>query len=136
MHVSILIVCSEFPEFCASGLFLGTSKYYFTFQVIVVTNFISNLINSYFENIDYILHSPWKESRISGILGKSVGQPIKCSISIFLKIVFIYLFYTERKGGRKRGRETPVCGCLLQAPHQGLDPAHNPGMCPDWESNR
>ena len=38
------------------------------------------------------------------------------------------------KGGRKRGRETSICGRLLQAPTRGL--AHNPGMCPDWESNQ
>ena len=27
-----------------------------------------------------------------------------------------------------------MCGCLSCAPYWG--PAHNPGMCPDWESNR
>ena len=26
-----------------------------------------------------------------------------------------------------------MCGCLLHAPYWGL--THNPGMCPDWESN-
>ena len=27
-----------------------------------------------------------------------------------------------------------MCGCLLRSPTGDL--AHNPGMCPDWESNR
>ena len=31
-------------------------------------------------------------------------------IGLFLKILFIY-FYTEGKGGRKRGRETLMCCC-------------------------
>ena len=35
-------------------------------------------------------------------------------------------FQRERKGRRKRGKETSV-GCLSYTP--------NPGMCPDWESN-
>ena len=45
------------------------------------------------------------------------------------------MFFREGKGGRKRGREISVCGCLSHAPPTG-DLAHNPGMCPDWESNR
>ena len=28
-----------------------------------------------------------------------------------------------------------MCGCLSRAPPTG-DLAHNPGMCPDWESNQ
>ena len=27
-----------------------------------------------------------------------------------------------------------MCGCLSRAPYWG--PAHNPGMCPDWELNQ
>ena len=37
----------------------------------------------------------------------------------------------EGKGGRKKGRETSVYGCLSHT-----DLAHSPAMCPDWESNR
>ena len=47
--------------------------------------------------------------------------------SSFLKD-FIYLFFREGKGGRKKGRETSMCGCLSRVP--------NPGMCPDWQSNQ
>ena len=52
---------------------------------------------------------------------------------IFKKILFHY-FQREGKGGRKGGRETSMCGCLLCAPNWG--PAHNPGMFPSWESNQ
>ena len=38
-----------------------------------------------------------------------------------LKILFI-CFQRERKGGRKRGREISVCGCLSCAPYWGLGP--------------
>ena len=49
----------------------------------------------------------------------------------FLKILFIY---QERKGGRKRGRDTSMCGYLLSAPYRGA--ACKPGVCPDWELNQ
>ena len=44
----------------------------------------------------------------------------------------VELFFPSdfRQGRRKRGRETSMCGCLSGGP------AHNPGMCPDWESNQ
>ena len=42
------------------------------------------------------------------------GQPN--SLFIFLKILLIF---REVKGGRKRRRETSVCGCLLHAPYLG-----------------
>ena len=53
---------------------------------------------------------------------------------------FIYLFL-ETAEGRKEERERnihvlekhrPVASCTPL----GGDPAHNPGMCPDWESNQ
>ena len=52
------------------------------------------------------------------------------TLSLFLKILFIY-FQREGKGGRKRERETSVCGAPLTG---GL--AHNPGMYLDWELNQ
>ena len=48
------------------------------------------------------------------------------------KKYFIHLFQREWRGGRKRGRKSSVCWCLLCAP---TSPACNLGMCPDWESN-
>ena len=48
------------------------------------------------------------------------------------KILFI--FYTEEKGGRKRGRDTSMCGFSRVPPIGNL--SHNPGMYPDWESNQ
>ena len=41
-------------------------------------------------------------------------------MSFFLRF---YLFiFREGKGGRKRGRETSLCGCLLHTPYWGLGP--------------
>ena len=42
-------------------------------------------------------------------------SPAKCCIFIFL----IFYLFLERGGGRKRGRETSMCGCLLHAPSLG-----------------
>ena len=50
----------------------------------------------------------------------------------YLNILFIF---REGKGGRKRGRETSMCGCLSSVTLLGTWPA-NPGMCPDWVSNQ
>ena len=51
---------------------------------------------------------------------------LKC---VFLKFLFIYLFL-ERKGGRERGTETSMCGCLSLAPYwgPGLQPRHVPWL--------
>ena len=53
--------------------------------------------------------------------------------SFFFFQDFVCLFL-ERGGGRKKGRETSMCGCLSCAPC--WEPCCNPGMCPDWESNQ
>ena len=59
----------------------------------------------------------------------------------FFKILFIYLFLRFyllifREKGRERDREGEKHQCVVasHAPPTG-DLAHNPGMCPDWESN-
>ena len=49
----------------------------------------------------------------------------------FFKDLFIYLFL-DRGKGREGEREGEKHLCVM-APG---DLAHNPGMCPDWESNR
>ena len=46
---------------------------------------------------------------------------------------FIYLFY--REGETEREGEKHQCVVDSRAPPTGY-PAHNPGMCPDWESNQ
>ena len=55
-----------------------------------------------------------------------------------------FIYFLEGKGGKKRGREAPICGCLLHVPHwgPGLQPRHVPwlGIEPailwfaDWHS--
>ena len=63
------------------------------------------------------------------------------SKSLFLKLYlyffkdFIYLFL-DRGQGREKERERNINVCLpLLGPAPG-NLACNPGMCPDWESNR
>ena len=57
----------------------------------------------------------------------------------FFKKDFIYLFL-QREEGREKERERnidvrEICQLVAsRAPPNG-DLAHNPGMCPDWESN-
>ena len=56
--------------------------------------------------------------------------------SFFNHILKIYLFiFRERRREREREGEKHQCVIASQAPPTG-DLAHNPGMCPDWESNR
>ena len=54
--------------------------------------------------------------------------------SLFLQFFKRFYFFTERQKGREKEKETSLRGRLLQAPTG--DPACNPGMCPDWESNQ
>ena len=51
----------------------------------------------------------------------------------FFRDLLIYLFLDRGKGGRKKKRETSMCGCLSHTHTRDL--AYNPGMCPDWELN-
>ena len=52
----------------------------------------------------------------------------------FLKILFIFLF-RERRREEERKVEKHPCVVASRMPPTG-DLTHNPGMCPDWESNR
>ena len=47
-----------------------------------------------------------------------------------------YFIFRERKGGRKRQRETLVCLYVVSHMSPTGDLAHNSGICPDWESNQ
>ena len=59
---------------------------------------------------------------------KHTGNTEECRLAFFFFFKdFMYLFL-------ERGREISVHGCLSRGPHWDL--ACNPGMCPDWESNR
>ena len=59
----------------------------------------------------------------------------------FLKILFIYYFFSERGEGRKKERERNID---MQEKHQLVasctpppgDLVHNPDLCPDRESNQ
>ena len=56
------------------------------------------------------------------------------NILLFIFKEFIYLFL-ERREEREIEREKHQCVVASHAPSTG-DLAHNPGICPDWESNR
>ena len=51
-----------------------------------------------------------------------------CSSSSFKKFLKMYLFIFREGGGKERGRESSVCGCLPCAPHwrPGPKPRHVP----------
>ena len=71
-----------------------------------------------------------------GFIFISIGSMSSWLIWKFLGFFFFFyrLFILERgEGGRKRRKETSVCGCLSHAPTRDL--AHNPGLCRDWEWN-
>ena len=50
--------------------------------------------------------------------------------TFFKKLLICLFIFREMKGGRKRGRETSVCGCLSHAPYwgPGLQPRHAPWL--------
>ena len=62
------------------------------------------------------------------VIGINEGFHLLSVVNFFRKGLFIYLFW-EGKGGRKRGRGTSMCGCLLRTPTGNL--VCNPGMCPE-----
>ena len=45
-----------------------------------------------------------------------------CSFVCFLKDLILFIYFREEKGGRKRGRETSMCGCLSDGPYRGSGP--------------
>ena len=58
------------------------------------------------------------------------------SLSLFFFLDFIYLFiFRERGREGEREREKHQCVVASRAPPTG-DLACNPGMCPDWESQK
>ena len=48
---------------------------------------------------------------------------------------FILFYFLQRGRERERQGEKHQCVVASHAPPTG-DQAHNPGMCPDWESNQ
>ena len=63
------------------------------------------------------------------ILLRVISLSFECFKLKFFKD-FIYLFLERGKGGRKRGRETSMCGCLSDDPHwgPGLQPRYMPSL--------
>ena len=76
--------------------------------------------------------------QVAGSLGAppcgGVGTPNLIVVLLVVFFSFIYLVL-ERGGGREKERERNINVWLPLAPTAG-DLAHNPGGCPDWESNQ
>ena len=68
---------------------------------------------------------PPDQPKKSGEIIPLVFKPLDFGVFFFFKIFFIF---REGKGGRKRERESSMCGCLLSTPYQGpaLQPRHVP----------
>ena len=56
-----------------------------------------------------------------------------CRTYNFLKIIYLFIFRERRREGERVG-EKHQCVVASHVPQTG-NLAHNPGMCPDWESN-
>ena len=58
----------------------------------------------------------------------SCNYHFSCYVIFCIICMFKRAFLSEGKGGRKRGRETSMCGCLLCAPYwaPGPQPRHVP----------
>ena len=82
------------------------------------------------ERLTKIENSSWqlKNSKCIVIIKVFGTTGIVPDLNIIYFLRFIYLFFREGKGGRKRGRETSMCGCLLWAPYwgPGSQPRHVP----------
>ena len=66
----------------------------------------------------------WKTSSLKWIRKDYLLHYFFFKFLLYFLKDFIYLFQREGKGGRKRGRETSMCGCLSRAHHcvPGLKP--------------
>ena len=58
----------------------------------------------------------------------SVPSPVRLGVEFHHLFSFFFISKRERKGRRKRRRETSMCGCLLYAPYWG--PGQQPRLVP------
>ncbi|KAF6088491.1 hypothetical protein HJG60_008315 [Phyllostomus discolor] len=93
----------------------------------------------------------WRSLPPRGLWGRICSRPLPLCLLVILSAplcvqipkpllfcflrFYLFIFRERGKGGRKRGRETSTYSCVLPAPTTPNLP-HNPGMCPDWESNQ
>ena len=78
-------------------------------------------------------HKPLSSGKHQNVLHihDSASVLLVCLVCLFFpNILFIF---RERGREGERGGEKHQCGCLYAPPFGDL--THNPGMCPDWESN-
>ena len=81
--------------------------HYFPFQEFILNN-----------NQNFAQRHVYGEAHHSTFLKKK-----NCNVLLHYYFLFLlFYFYREGKGGRKRGRETSVCGCLSRTPCWGPGP--------------
>ena len=73
-------------------------------------------------------HSVWGANGQMTTIAHNVLIP-----SSFFKRLYLFIF-REKGMEEERDGEKPQCVVASHAPPTG-DLAHNPGMCPDWDSN-
>ena len=67
---------------------------------------------------------------------KLIKGLLNLAVTFYLKKNFVYLFsFRERRREGKREGEKHQRVVASHTPTAG-EMAHNPGMCPDWESNQ
>ena len=78
----------------------------------------------YSSRIKAVCQDPWPRSSLHCTLS---GAP-------FLKKMYLFIFRHRRREGEREGEKHQCVAACRASP--GGHPAHNPGMCPDWESNQ
>ena len=88
-----------------------------------------------YANTGLYTHAPHARTHTpvsQGSMWAPTGHMVQGSVRTWFSYLFIYLFI-DRGEGREKERGKHQCGCLSCIPTGDL--AHNPGMCPGWESN-
>ena len=139
------------PNFASTTSFLPSFFFYFQLFAIIfmppsiipsILSFLCWIFFVFEHHLAYIARMTGKLrdlfQRGPGVLYYKSGVWLWWHLSFSFRFKkkkdFIYLFFREGQGRRKRGKETSMCGCLSSAPYWDL--ACNPGMCPDWELNQ
>ena len=81
-------------------------------------------------NSTYIMMANW----VSGKARQNNGQGHSFSSFFFLKRIYLFIYRERGREGEREGKRHQ-CVVASQTPLT-RDLVHNPGMCPDWESNQ
>ena len=87
----------------------------------------------YFKLITDILASSFQLNSTSGPLSMQ-NIPLRCGDPFFIFLKIIFLFRDRGREGEREGEKHQCVVASRTPPTRDL--SHNPGMCPDWESNQ